>query len=124
MDKFLVDITFFVKSSFSSANPNFVEVLFRFTKRNFAIAGIHHRGTEGTKGKGVRGSGFGVRNRNSPQWHRGHEGGMGFGLVLIVVVLLLGVIVRGSRFAVPRSRYGVGGYKRAHPRPAPIKSVL
>jgi len=42
----------------------------------------------------------------------------------IVVVLLLGVIVRGSRFAVPRSRYGFGGYKRAHHRPAPIKSVL
>jgi len=53
---------------------------------------------------------------------------MGFALVLvlvlIVVVLLLGVIVRGSRFAVPRSRYGFGGYKRAHHRPAPIKSVL
>src|SRR5262249_27191609 len=49
------------KSSFSSANPNFVEVLFRFTKRNFAIAGIHHRGTEGTKGKRVWSLGFGVR---------------------------------------------------------------
>src|SRR6266481_4810850 len=60
--------------------------------------GIHHRGTEDTKG----------------EWE------MGFGLVLvlvlvlIVVVLLLGVIVRGSRFAVHRSRSGFGGYKRAH----------
>src|SRR5262249_20335546 len=52
IDKLLVTITFLAKSSFSSANPNFVEVLFRFTKRNFRIAGIHHRGTEGTKEKG------------------------------------------------------------------------
>jgi porphobilinogen synthase len=69
IDKFLVDITFFAKSSFSSANPNFVEVLFRFTKRNFSIAGNSPQRRRGHKGKrgsgfGVRGSEFGVRGRS------------------------------------------------------------
>jgi hypothetical protein len=76
-------------------------------------------------GFGVWGLGFGVWGLGFGVWGLGFGvWGLGFGLVLIVVVLLVGVIVRGSRFAVPRSRYGFGGCKRAHHRPAPIKSVL